>query len=91
LALSSDGERLAIVNQKMELAVLSTASGEELDRARLSGPGPSAMKWSRLAMAPDGRTIALNRVTHVEIWRLARGQSGGAGCLPPRLGGAAPG
>ncbi len=72
LALSSDGERLAIVDRKMELVVLSTASGEQLDRVRLPSPRTSAMKWSRLAMTPDGRSIALNWVTHVEIWRSAR-------------------
>jgi hypothetical protein len=69
-ALSSDGERLAIVDQRMQLMVLSTATGEELARAKLSGPPPRPLQAIRAAMAPDGRTIALNRVTHVELWRL---------------------
>ena len=51
--------------------MLSASSGEQLARAQLSGPHPPALKATGLAIAPDGRTIAVNRVTHVELWRLA--------------------
>jgi hypothetical protein len=70
LAVSSDGERLAIVDQKMEQMVLSTTSGEELARVKLSELRVRPLQAIRAAMAPDGRIIAINRTTHVELWRL---------------------
>ena len=101
LALSSDGERLAIVDQKMELAVLSTASGEQLDRAQLSGPRPAALTSNSLAIALDRRTIAVNRrdscrdlasgTRKRRNWArnpASRGGATAAGHVAPRLPGA---
>jgi hypothetical protein len=76
LALGSHGERLAIVDQQMELAVLSTGSGGELARARLSGPSQPQRRAIGVAMAPDGQAIAVNRRTHVELCHLAIDETG---------------
>src|SRR5262245_13492349 len=69
VAWSADGLRIATASQDGAVRVLDTATGKELLRFA------SGHAVRGLALAPDGKTLALSQEGHgVSIWGLATGQ-----------------
>jgi WD40 repeat protein len=78
-ALSADGKHLAIQANGLELALLDTATGKQVQSIKTNGGGSRA-----LLFAPDGKTLAmLDFSNSVRLWDVATGQQRSTLQTPP--------
>jgi WD40 repeat protein len=68
LAFTADGKHLAAVSDRDEVRLLELADGKILRRFTIDNPG-------RLALAPDGRTVATASAEGLRLWDVATGKA----------------